>query len=267
MEEQMKGVENLEKKIPGLKVLARELDHHEILTAYGLSFRQGPKKLAGIVTALGNIQDEGVLELKKGVVVPMISNFNEDEWAAFYQNLPAEQHSRLKVLSLQDTHLEKSLRELGSHEVAIVKTGSVSQEVWNYLMSKSTFPPMASGTTGGSFLGRLGKPFINTVGYSSGTGTKTFTHIQNIFDAIQFQEVDVIERFFKEARDPHSQLVKDFHEHGIKLQNGQEKVEAIFQKIDTNRCVMNLLREMIGSTSEINESKKALLPLVQALDD
>ncbi len=265
MDSHMRGNEALEKKIPGLQKLAKVIDEHEVLTAYGISFQEGEKKLAGILSAINRIQDEGAIALKKGLVVPMISNFNEGEWETFYQKLPKKVLSRTKVVSILDHNLSESFHALKSNEILIVKTGSVSQDVWNYLMSKSTFPPMASGTTGGNYLGKLGKPFINTIGYGSGTGKKTYPYIKMLSEALAAENVPAIEKYLVDARDPHSEMSTEFRQYAEEYTNGKEKVEALFEKMGTDQCLMNILKSTVPEPPKAAQGRKYFRGLVDLL--
>jgi hypothetical protein len=245
IEAQMQGVDNLAVKIPGLKTIANAIDQHEILTAYGISYLNGPTKLATILSGINEFQLKKASELKRGVVVPMISNFNEEEWTKFYSVLPEKYHSKVKVLSVADPALKETLETMAGDEITVVKAGSVTQNVWNYLMSKSTYPPMASGTTGGSYLGNLGKPFFNTANHWSGTDQVTHVHTESFFNAVNKADLPAIETYFEDARNPTSQLSKDFRAYSEKVLLGTEKVEGILNHISTDTCFVSVLKSMV----------------------
>jgi len=238
----MSGSEALSKKIQGLKVVVRILERHEVLTTYGIGYHDGPKKLAAILSAISGFRSKNASILKSGLLVLMISNFNDSEWSMFLQFISDELRSKIKVLSVIDLDERSDSVSLGAHEILILKIGRVEHQVWNYLMCKSTYPPLATGSIGASFLGDLGRPFIQTANHTHATNDITYVHTQSVYQAIMRGDLAKVERFIADFRDPGSQMSKDFLAYGEQSSGERDKFESILDLICTDELFITVLQ-------------------------
>ena len=261
LQEEMKMNPSVGSKLPLLELFEKYQGSHEVLTAYGLSYHDGPKKLAGIIQAIFKARVAQSSLFTGGVLVPMISNFNAEEWAEFFTEIGKVQQLASKVSVVANNDLvsaEQVMRDLDPDHLVILKVGIVPQEVWNYLVSKSSLPPTVSGTSAMNYLNTLGKPFLQTYGlpYLKERAPEYFVSDQQLprltyraIDQMRNSEdqlakeagIDQVSRFIIEAKKNDSELIKNYQALRIILENKPDKAIYLL-----DRC--NLL--MHGESAE-----------------
>ncbi|RYF41271.1 MAG: hypothetical protein EOO38_20895 [Cytophagaceae bacterium] len=118
------------------------------------------ERFATAVAALTRVaQNRSVTQNARGIVLPLLSQLNPSEWTEFWSNFHGDQ-SRVHVIDIEDPDLRAILDSLPRDHVAVVKVGAVSQNIWNLLMSQSTYAPYGAGTTAKNFFTQLGTPYI-----------------------------------------------------------------------------------------------------------
>ncbi|MGK5087673.1 hypothetical protein WDW86_08955 [Bdellovibrionota bacterium FG-2] len=152
-------------KTPGLQSLLENMEQLEMMAAYGLSFSEGPKKLANILAGIEGARRLHPERFRGPVVIPLLSSFNEAEWAQFHgflEHLP-EVKAVVTVQGTSDSGISHTIESLKGSEILVMPVGAVTQNVWNVLVERSTLPPIISGTTGRDFAKARGRPYFNTV--------------------------------------------------------------------------------------------------------
>lgn len=154
----------LSSKIPGIQALLENLGKLEVMAAYGLSFHDGPLKLANLIAGIAAAKKINPGRFKGAVVIPMLSSFNEGEWAQFNKELNGVSQGRpeLKILPSSDPDIAKTIGALSHGEILLMPVGSVTQDVWNTLVAKSTLPPTVAGASSKEFALARGRPFFVT---------------------------------------------------------------------------------------------------------
>lgn len=120
-----------------------------------------------------------IKDLDKPVVIINFSEINDASWAAFVKLLATEdnttatnnltlfcrQHqikSRIKVLHLKQglSEIQSQVRALKKGEICVLDVGTVPQELFNYMYSKATLPPVFEGQGTAVLALNQGKPFL-----------------------------------------------------------------------------------------------------------
>ena len=218
-------------KVQGLLAMEKVMKQHEVLTAYGLSYQDGWVKLATLLKATMKVQENEQLNLKKGVVVPLLSNFNDQEWAVFNSHLDEAQKTHIKVISASDPEITSKLKNIGPKDIVIVKVGAVPQGVWDHLIAESTYPPIIAGTTSHEYANGLGKPFINAVGISNLSSPTLIEHFGTISSALKKGDVSAVEKQLTAARTPDSPLQKEFRSNVEDRQKNPERVQYVVSRL------------------------------------
>lgn len=170
VEKEMGASPLLEAKSAGLIHLLQHLKQGsvDLLSAYGVGVG-APSKIHALTRALLEAKTRFPNEFGKPVVVGLLSNVNAQEWAQIMKSFePNDQtrspdlRARVAVLNIAAPDIKERLAHLSPDQITYVNIGSVSQDLWYYLMEQSTLPPTAAGANGVSFLLQKGKPFINT---------------------------------------------------------------------------------------------------------
>lgn len=165
LEEQLSHSEKLAAKIDGLKDLFTmvDLEQIDLLSAYGFGVG-GTRRLVTLLQAVHLASSRTPYLFVGPVVIGLISNLNEWEWNDILATLKKtpEVLARIKILDITSPSLSEDILSLSKDNIAVVKIGSISQQVWEYLMAVSTLPPTVAGTHGTGFLFQLGRPFIAT---------------------------------------------------------------------------------------------------------
>ena len=210
------------KKIPGIQALMENWQRFETMAAYGLSFQEGPLKLANLIFAMKAARLRNPDAFRGPLVIPMVSSFNDAEWKEFHNALrkfPTYEKG-VQVINSSDQRIVTSLLALGPSEVLVMPIGSVPQDVWNYLFANSSLPPVVSGTTGSNFAKGRGKP------YFSATGNNPFLMDNPVYEKVDITyselrqttapnadgepKVGALVDFILDSKDPSSDLSEAF---------------------------------------------------------
>lgn len=98
--------------------------------------------------------------IHKGIVIPVYSKLNENEWSYF--DKLSQTTNKISRLPYNSPQLFTKLQNLQGKEVLFVDIGNIPQSIFHYVFSQSDLPPTLYGSNGISLMRQLGAPFIPT---------------------------------------------------------------------------------------------------------
>lgn len=217
---QMKHAEGLQAKVPGLEAMFEFLANgdSELLTAYGLSF-EGEGPLTSIIYGLERARAKSPQSFLPKVVIALTSNLNEQEWNLVREYLRQLKFdlNKLHVVNAKDQNVGEKLISVDAGEIAIVQIGSVTQDVWNYLMEQSTLPPVVAGANGVDYASQMGKPFLMT---NQDVIIKNYTMPDDLHSQMERLQLELkrmepydLTDFFIDSKNPQSATYKSFRDY------------------------------------------------------
>ncbi len=172
---------NLEpEKAAGLKTLARRIEEHDVLAAYGLQYFNEDRLTLLLVSISHAMETRPELFKGRGVVVPLLSEFQgaiagvqsrldhprrDNGWIAAPRRGAAisskrKAARRVSFADVRDPDLDVTLRRVGPGDIVVVETGAVPPALFERLFSASTLPPTLEGCNATNLARLLGLPFL-----------------------------------------------------------------------------------------------------------
>ncbi len=251
------AVPSLANKAEGMATLLSALGHHDVMTLYGLSYASGPAKLATISEAvLKWMSQKAKVTTPGGTIVPLISQLNEKEWELFQLLVDGKGlQSQIQVVNLVDPHLPSVLKNLAPGTLVIVEVGSVTQNLWNYLMARSSLPPLVAGVNGVNYLSMLGKPFLTSMrGSSESLSPQLQSLLDDMSDRLMMDYAERIANFFTKVSDPlsrESTIFRTNHQQNLIL---GDKVTRLLAESGPTICpYLFPRRSFLGSSRAISD--------------
>jgi hypothetical protein len=234
---QMGHSSKLAAKIPALQALLAGREPTNFLAAYGLGI-EGSGKLVTLIRALKLAQERDAALKQKPMVIALLSNLNDKEWADVDERLShySEKTQNIQWIDASGPQACAQLAQLQPSDIAVLKVGNVTQDIWNLLMETSPLPPLVAGSNGTNFLFQLGRPFLITAMgasfdwmevFSEASGTpRLYDRMAKATADLMFKDAEGLAQFYVEANNPNSVLVQKFRLHAKVLQKRPDRVCA-----------------------------------------
>lgn len=209
-------IPSLTRKTEGMVALVNALasQKHEVLSAYGLSYYNGPLKLAVVADAVVFWMKRNQANAqRRGTIIPLLSSFSDEEAEFLRGTLETwNLQDQVELIDVTNPRLTEVLANVEPGKVVIVQVGGVTQDLWNYLMAQSTFPALVAGVNGINFFTMLGKPFLTTMMDSSEILSPDMVRLlRDMSDELSGRS-GRLSYFFDSVRDPGSSVSRAFAE-------------------------------------------------------
>ncbi|MFA5140865.1 MAG: hypothetical protein WC728_16685 [Elusimicrobiota bacterium] len=135
-------------KLQGLNAVFDTAGRHELMPVYGVGLQNGTAKLGSLLRAVS------LARPSRGVVVPVFSDIE----AGSLKRMPG-----VEVLPVTDPSVEKRLQDLRPGEILVLLTGTVPQDVFEFIYSQATLPAVVAGLNARNLMRLLGLPYFRTV--------------------------------------------------------------------------------------------------------